>query len=71
MPGADPGEGFYNTNYQLFSTDDPIPGTTPTNHGFVMNFKAAIASDHAKHFRILVRHRPRKSWAMYVPEMLP
>ncbi len=23
MPGADPGEGFFNTNYQLFSTDDP------------------------------------------------
>ena len=22
MPGADPGEGFHNTNAQLFSTDD-------------------------------------------------
>ncbi len=51
MPGADPGEGFYNTNYQLFSTDDPAPGAVPTNQGFVINFKAAIASDLAKHYQ--------------------
>src|SRR6201993_3932557 len=31
MPGADPGEGFQNTNYQLFSTDDPADGAKPTN----------------------------------------
>src|ERR1700722_20388424 len=31
MPGADPGEGFQNTNLQLFSTDDPVKGATPTN----------------------------------------
>jgi phospholipase C len=31
MPGADPGEGFHNTNYQLFSTDDPEPGAVPQN----------------------------------------
>src|SRR6202012_1400017 len=34
MPGADPGEGFQNTSYQLFSTDDPAPGAVPTNQGF-------------------------------------
>ena len=39
MPGADPGEGFHNTNFQLFSTDDPAPGAVPTNRGFVVNFK--------------------------------
>jgi phospholipase C len=50
MPGADPGEGFYNTNYQLFSTDDPAPGAVPTNRGFVVNFKAAIQSDQTKGF---------------------
>src|SRR4029077_12223457 len=26
MPGADPGEGFQHTNYQLFSTDYPQKG---------------------------------------------
>src|SRR5271168_65516 len=40
MPGADPGEGFQNTNYQLFSTDDPDPGAVPDNQGFVVNFKS-------------------------------
>jgi hypothetical protein len=29
MPGADPGEGFCNTNYQLFSTDEPCPAPFP------------------------------------------
>jgi phospholipase C len=28
--GADPGEGFFNTNYQLFSTDDPEPDAVRT-----------------------------------------
>ena len=51
MPGSDPGEGFYNTNYQLFSTDKPAPGAVPTNRGFVLNFKAAIASDLARRFK--------------------
>src|SRR5215813_2455570 len=50
MPGGDPGEGFHNTNYQLFGTDAPAPGTVATNKGFVINFKASIASDLAKHF---------------------
>src|SRR5271169_2970916 len=45
MPGADPGEGFQNTSYQLYSNDDPEPGAIPDNRGFVMNFKSAIASD--------------------------
>jgi len=45
MPGADPGEGFHNTNYQLFSTDIPTHGAVPKNQGFVINFKASIASD--------------------------
>src|SRR5271154_4494744 len=30
MPGADPGEGFQNTSFQLFSTDDPASGAIPT-----------------------------------------
>ena len=71
-PGADPGEGFYNTNYQLFSTDDPAPGATPTNRGFVVNFKAAIASDLAKGYKdTLPGTQPLQIMGMYAPEMLP
>lgn len=72
MPGADPGEGFHNTNYQLFSTDDPSPGSVPANKGFVLNFKAAIASDQSKHFKdSLPGTGPSDIMGMYSPEMLP
>jgi phospholipase C len=72
MPGADPGEGFFNTNYQLFSSDDPAQGATPANQGFVINFKAAIASDQAKHYKdTLADTDPSEIMGMYTPEMLP
>jgi len=72
MPGADPGEGFHNTNLQLFSTDDPMKGAIPTNQGFVINFKAAIASDQSKHYKdTLPGTDPTEIMGMYAPEMLP
>jgi phospholipase C len=72
MPGADPGEGFHNTNYQLFSTDIPAPGTVPKNQGFVINFKASIASDLAKHYKdTLPGTDASEIMGMYSPEMLP
>lgn len=72
MPGADPGEGFYNTNYQLFSTDDPHPGAVPDNKGFVVNYKAAIASDLAKHYKdTLPGTQPSQIMGMYTPDLLP
>ena len=72
MPGADPGEGFQNTNYQLYSTDDPAPGAVPDNRGFVKNFKSAIASDLAKHYKdTLPGTQPAQIMGMYTPELLP
>jgi hypothetical protein len=56
MPGADPGEGFQNTNYPLYSTDDPAPNAVPDNKGFVLNFKLAIATrrtDDARHLFVI------------------
>jgi phospholipase C len=72
MPGADPGEGFHNTNIQLFSTDDPAPGVDSTNDGFVKNFKDAIAYDVKRHFRdSLPGTEASDIMGMYTPEMLP
>jgi phospholipase C len=72
MPGADPGEGFENTNYQLFTNDDPAPGAVPDNKGFVVNFKAAIASDLAKHYNdTLPGTESSQIMGMYTPELLP
>ena len=71
-PGADPGEGFFNTNYQLFCTDDPAPGAQPNNKGFIVNFKSAIASDLAKHYKdTLPGTDPTEIMGMYPPELLP
>lgn len=72
MPGADPGEGFQNTNYQLFSGFDPQAGAVAKNDGFVVNFKAAIASDLARHYNdTLPGTDPSEIMGMYTPEMLP
>jgi phospholipase C len=72
MPGADPGEGFFNTSYQLFRTDTPAQNAKPTNDGFVINFKAAIASDQARHFKdTLPGTDPTDIMGMYSPDMLP
>ena len=72
MPGADPGEGFQNTNFQLFGTDDPAANASPANSGFVLNFKASIASDQARGYTdSLPDTVPSDIMAMYTPEMLP
>jgi phospholipase C len=71
-PGADPGEGYHNTNFQLFSTQDPTPGQVPTNKGFVINFKASIASDLSNHFKdTLPGTQAHEIMGMYAPETLP
>ncbi len=72
MPGADPGEGFQNTNYQLYSNDDPGTGDVPDNKGFVLNFKSAIASDLAMHYSdTLPGTEASQIMGMYTPELLP
>jgi phospholipase C len=72
MPGADPGEGFYNTNMQLFSTNEPAPGAEAKNQGFVINFKSSIASDLAKNYKdTLPGTLASEIMGMYTPEMLP
>jgi len=72
MPGADPGEGFYNTNQQLYGTQHPTPGDKITSRGFVLNFKAAIASDLAKGYKdTLTGTDAGEIMGMYAPETLP
>ena len=43
MPGTDPGEGYHNTNQQLFGTLHLTPPLkSATNHGFVINFQGTL-----------------------------
>src|ERR1700753_2602466 len=69
MPGADPGEGFSNTNLQLFSEYDVPAGAEARNKGFVVNFKAAIASDEAKGYKDTIPGtEPSEIMGMYTPK---
>ena len=71
-PGADPGEGFYNTNMQLYSTMHPAADAKPTNSGFISNFKSAIDYDLAHHYGdTLPGTQPADIMQMYTPELLP
>jgi phospholipase C len=45
MPGADPGEGYANTNVQLFGSGKPPDPPTATMSGFVASFESAITFD--------------------------
>jgi hypothetical protein len=45
MPGADPGEGYANTNAQLFGTGNPPSPPAAVNTGFVTNYADAISYD--------------------------
>ena len=45
MPGADPGEGYANTNSQLFGTGKAPTPPIATNSGFVTNYAPSIAYD--------------------------
>jgi phospholipase C len=72
IPGADPGEGFYNTNLQLFCTQHPEADAVPTNKGFIANFKTAIAADQAKNYKdTLPGTLPNEIMGMYSPDTLP
>src|SRR5579859_5759747 len=72
MPGANPAEGFLNTNLQLFSTDTPPSGAIPTNQGFVTSFKGAIASDIARGYKDTSPDvKPADIMGCYTPDLLP
>ncbi|WP_299440611.1 alkaline phosphatase family protein [uncultured Aquimarina sp.] len=46
MPKKDPGEGFANTNFQLFGAGQPpFPEGIEDNHGFVRDFQSSINNE--------------------------
>ncbi len=72
MPGADPGEGFHNTNIQLFGTENPPDGAAANNSGFVINFENAIAYDQAHYYKDTIPGTKASDiMGMYTPDMLP
>jgi phospholipase C len=71
MPGADPGEGFAATNAQLFGTETPPAGATPTNQGFVTNYAKAIADSKSKGWYVVPGTTADMIMGCYTPQALP
>ena len=71
MPGADPGEGYANTNSQLF--DAPQAPTPPVaqNSGFVKNFGATLTLDRQRGRPIVAGTQAKDIMGMYTPAALP
>src|SRR5689334_10421186 len=67
-PRADPGEGFANTNVQLFSTNPAPAGVTPANQGFVKNFQTNMEMPKSHALR---GTQASDIMGVYPPEMLP
>ena len=67
-PRADPGEGFANTNVQLFGTNPAPAGAHPTNQGFVKNFQTNMAMPKA---HALPGTQVSDIMGIYPPEMTP
>ena len=77
-PGTDPGEGYYNTNSQLFGKHTTPPAdTTPTNRGFIQDFAYTLDwqreanSKKANSWQIVENTSPDHIMGMYTPELLP
>ena len=71
MPGADPGEGYANTNAQLFGTGKEPTPPLATMSGFVTNFAAAITFDAQTHRAALAGTVPSDIMGVFTPESLP
>jgi phospholipase C len=71
MPGADPGEGYANTNAQLFDAARPPTPPVAANSGFVKNFGAALTVDRQRGSPIVPGTQARDIMGMYTPAALP
>jgi phospholipase C len=71
MPGADPGEGYANTNCQLFGTGSAPTSAAATNTGFVTNFDAAIAYDQRSGRTVIAGTTATNIMGIFPPSALP
>jgi phospholipase C len=71
MPGANPGEGYANTNSQLFGHGKPPSPPAATNSGFVRNFAGAIDIDNASNMPATAGTTPTSIMGMFTPAALP
>jgi phospholipase C len=70
MPGANPGEGYANTNLQLFGESPPPDPGLATNRGFATNFAATLAGVDA-HEPVVAGTVATDIMGMYTPDLVP
>jgi phospholipase C len=71
-PGADPGEGYFNTNSQLYGKHEIGPDSGGArNDGFIKNFAYTLNWEGREDWSILPGTRPEHIMGIYTPEMLP
>ena len=71
MPGADPGEGYANTNEQLFRAGKPPSPPVAANNGFVTNFADAISYDQRSGRSVAAGTTASNIMGMFTPAALP
>ena len=71
-PGANPGEGYLNTNSQLFSQQDaPVPVTPASNNGFVTNFAYTLEWESKEPGQVVAGTQASQIMGIYTPATLP
>jgi phospholipase C len=72
-PGANPGEGYLNTNSQLFSKPQaPSPITPASNNGFVTNFAYTLSWESQQDpGNVVPGTQPSAIMGVYTPQTLP
>ena len=71
-PGANPGEGYLNTNSQLFSQQDaPVPVTPASNNGFLTNFAYTLGWESKEPGQVVAGTQASQIMGIYTPATLP
>ena len=70
-PGADPGEGYANTNVQLFGSGSPPDPPVATMTGFVTSFESAITFDQRSNRSVQSGTTPASIMGVFPPTALP
>ena len=72
QPGANPGEGYLNTNSELFGkTAEPKPIVPATNRGFVTNFAYTLSWESKEANAVVPGTTANNIMGMYTPQLLP
>jgi phospholipase C len=71
MPGADPGEGYANTNVQLFGTGQPPSPPVASMTGFVTSFESAIPYDQRSGRNVYAGTTASDIMGVFPPSALP